>query len=97
LLGLFSEMTVTVTPQQFLTIRYPSETQSGPVRITLTPTVPGVSYGLEGFGDAGFRYDPANFFYKTKVATTGSLEFEDRPPAPKGKRIYRAVREVLQP
>ena len=87
-LGLHDEITVTIAPRQFLAIRYSA--QAGSVRLTLSPTTPGIAYELRGFSD--FR-KPWERYLDDKVATGDSLDFyeydSDVTPLP-AHRFYTA-------
>ena len=90
ILGLHTEATVTIVPQQLITVRYLNSSTGAVVRLTLTPAIAGIQYQVDGSPNATFGWDLGNT-YQVKTATTnGVLEFEESSPGP--RRFYRALR-----
>ncbi|MBI4658871.1 MAG: hypothetical protein HY735_08510 [Verrucomicrobia bacterium] len=90
ILGVSSEATVLILPQQLLTLHYPTASVSGPIRLTLAPTTPGVSYSLWAWTDLAVRWQSLSIQQKTAAGDT--LEFEDTTAIRPAQRFYRAFR-----
>jgi len=90
LLGVHADTTLTIVPQQLLSIRYASNAAGPVVRLTLTPTTAGIWYRLEGSSSPTLSTS-LGYTNQTRLASEGgSLEFEDNGGA--AQRFYRASR-----
>ena len=94
IVGLQDGATATVIPQQTLTIESVNFAPGGTIRLTLSPTVPRISYRVQGLSDARFTFyqTPADYFYQDKIAMSDSLEFEEPAGIRYPRRFYRAIR-----